>query len=81
MKQKPVKLEGKLFEENFTFFLNQNNWEIRFLPLEAMQASNHELNPVYELIRDMIDPQPEKRISLESVVKRLENVLSPSATA
>ncbi|XP_046457558.1 tyrosine-protein kinase HTK16-like isoform X2 [Daphnia pulex] len=49
--------------------------------LEALQASNHELSPVYELIRDMIDPQPEKRISLESVVKRLENVLPPSATA
>jgi hypothetical protein len=29
----------------------------------------------------MIDPQPEKRISLESVVKRLETVLPPSATA
>ncbi len=55
--------------------------ENRFLPLEAIRTSNKELSQVYELIRDMIKTQPKKRISLESVVMRLETLFPPSATS
>lgn len=44
-----------------------------------MQASKHE--KVYDFIRDMIDPKPEKRISLKSVVMRLETLFPPSTTS
>jgi hypothetical protein len=46
-----------------------------------MQASNHELSQVYELIRYMIEEEPDDRISLGTVVKELETVLPPSTTA
>ncbi|XP_046457674.1 uncharacterized protein LOC124204625 [Daphnia pulex] len=49
--------------------------------LETMQASNHEESKVYELIGDMIDTEPEKRISLETVVKELETLFPPFATS
>ncbi len=52
-----------------------------FFLLEAMQASNHELSQVYELIRYMIEEEPDDRISLGTVVKELETVLPPSTTA
>jgi hypothetical protein len=47
--------------------------------LASMQALIHE--KVYDFIRDMIDPQPEKRISLKSVVMQLETLFPPSATS
>jgi hypothetical protein len=54
--------------------------ENRFLALQAMQASNQKDNQIYELIREMIETEPEKRISLETVVMRLE-LFPPSATS
>jgi hypothetical protein len=54
--------------------------ENRFLALQAMQASNQEDNQIYKLIRDMIETEPEKRISLETVAMRLEILFPPSAT-
>jgi serine/threonine protein kinase len=62
-------------------YLTDQIIENLFFLLEAMQASNHELSQVYELIRYMIEEEPDDRISLGTVVKELETVLPPSTTA
>ena len=68
-----VSLKYNTFKSNWVMYTTLTLMSFQHVS-ETLQSSNNKMVEVYQLIRDMIQVEPSKRISLELVIEKLERI-------